>query len=313
MALSPQRIELLREAAECRLDMKAAAILARSRVTGWTQALYEALFRGLGYKQNTWAMQCLAESIVPSFLRKESLAESPEHLQAILLGVAGLLPHNTTKTLDPFLKKLWAIWWRERSTYESRMLPKKAWRFHGIRPANHPQRRLALAAHWVARQDLARHLDDWFHSEDGTSGLPLRLNQILNPENPEFWSHHWTFRAPRIPGAQKMLGSSRTTDLAINAILPWFRARALSGNNSDLSQKVRDIYFNWPAAQDNLLLRKTRQRLIPGMLPRKIDSASLQQGLIQIASDFCSHTNAACEDCRFPELVRAMARGPEGE
>ena len=110
-----------------------------------------------------------------------------------------------------------------------------------------------------------------------------------------------------------MLGSSRTTDLAINAILPWFRAKALSGNNSDLSQKVRDIYFNWPAAQDNLLLRKTRQRLIPGMLPRKIDSASLQQGLIQIASDFCSHTNAACEDCRFPELVRAMARGPEGE
>jgi len=33
-----------------------------------------------------------------------------------------------------------------------------------------------------------------------------------------------------------------------------------------------------------------------------------QQGLIQIVRDFCDHSNAICENCRFPELVRGFVR-----
>jgi Ni,Fe-hydrogenase III component G len=34
------------------------------------------------------------------------------------------------------------------------ILPRPAWKFHGLRPANHPQRRLALAAHWLADEKV---------------------------------------------------------------------------------------------------------------------------------------------------------------
>jgi len=29
--------------------------------------------------------------------------------------------------------------------------------------------------------------------------------------------------------------------------------------------------------------------------------------LIQITRDFCEHSNAVCENCRFPELVRGWS------
>ncbi len=49
--------ELLRQAARVRFENKAAAILARAKNAGWEQALWENLFRALGYKHNVWPMQ----------------------------------------------------------------------------------------------------------------------------------------------------------------------------------------------------------------------------------------------------------------
>ena len=43
---------LLHAAARVRFENKAAAILARAKNSGWEQALWEQLFRALGYKHN---------------------------------------------------------------------------------------------------------------------------------------------------------------------------------------------------------------------------------------------------------------------
>jgi hypothetical protein len=32
----------------------------------------------------------------------------------------------------------------------------------------------------------------------------------------------------------------------------------------------------------------------------------MQQGLLQLARDFCDQSNVLCEDCEFPELVRGF-------
>lgn len=56
-----QLLDLLHQAAHVRLQSKAAQFQARARVVGWEQALWEGLFRALGYKHNVWAMQRLAE------------------------------------------------------------------------------------------------------------------------------------------------------------------------------------------------------------------------------------------------------------
>ena len=52
---------LLQQAAQVRLKSKSFGIAATARNYGWEKALYIHLLRGLGYKQNSWPMQRLAE------------------------------------------------------------------------------------------------------------------------------------------------------------------------------------------------------------------------------------------------------------
>ncbi|HUZ07197.1 MAG TPA: DUF2851 family protein, partial [Candidatus Paceibacterota bacterium] len=156
--------ELLRQAARVRFENKAAAILARAKNAGWEQALWENLFRALGYKHNVWPMQNLAETK----LRFSSGANSTFELQSRLLGVGGLLPDELTraqKSTDTYLRRAWDFWWRDRDEFENCSLPRAAWKFHGLRPANHPQRRLALASHWLADKNFISKIENWSVAE----------------------------------------------------------------------------------------------------------------------------------------------------
>jgi len=297
--LSPdQAQQLLSQAALVRLQRKAREIEIRARQSGWEQALWEGIFRALGYKQNVWPMQRLAE------LRARLVAEcsGAVHLQARLLGVAGLLPADAP-ALNPYLRSLWDHWWRDRENFSDVLLPKTLWRFNGLRPANQPQRRLALAAHWLFAKPLFDNLEKWFAADESSSLLPLLQSPV-----DDFWSWHWGLSGNRLPKPQPLLGESRATDLAVNVLIPWFWARAQSGKNTAFQRRAEQKYLDWPAAQDNAVLRLARQRLFGQPPPRWLNTAAAQQGLLQIVRDFCQHTNALCADCLFPNLAQDFAR-----
>lgn len=325
----PQLTTLLREAARVRFQFKAEQFRARARHVGWEQALWENLFRALGYKHNVWPMQNLAETIVAqvSRLRDGSLKHTGGTpgprlaLQARLLGVSGLLPDQLTraqKSTDNYLRRAWDFWWREREEFAGSILPRAAWKFHGLRPANHPQRRLALASHWLADENFISKIEGW-SAEDllkpltpalsplgrGEGEKLLRtLYQVLQVERDEFWSWHWTFKSARMKKPQPLLGDARVTDLAVNVILPWLWVRAVEGKNEKLRCEMERRFFAWPAAEDNSVLKLARQRLLGTSNARILKTAAAQQGLLQIVRDFCEHSNAVCENCRFPGLVR---------
>ena len=173
--------DLLHQAAEVRLHSKAAQFQARARQAGWEQSLWEGLFRALGYKHNVWAMQRLAE-LRPRWhsTRTQLLA-----VQARLFGISGLLPVELTRAqagADGYVRRVWDQWWRERDEYSDCLLPRTLWRFHGLRPANHPQRRLALATHWSLADDLASKLEAWCTREVPDSALPGSLLERLQVE-----------------------------------------------------------------------------------------------------------------------------------
>jgi hypothetical protein len=301
--LSPELLgELLREAGWVRFTGKAAQFQARARHVGWERTLWEGLFRALGYKHNTWPMQCLAESLPDWSNAKLSVTE----VQARLLGLSGLLPNELTRaksSADDYVQRVWNQWWRERDQFAGFILPRSVWKFHSLRPANHPQRRLALAAHWLAANNLPERLTRWcaLESEDSPDESLL---EILQSPRDDFWSWHWTLRSARLKKPQPLLGNARATDLAVNVILPWLFARAVEGRNKKLQFELQKRFNSWPAAEDNATLKLARQRLLDGAGRGILKTAATQQGLLQIVRDFCEHSNALCEDCRFPNLVK---------
>ncbi len=297
--------KLLREAGQIRFQAKAAQFQARARQAGWEQTLWEGIFRALGYKHNGWPMQNLAEQRHRWQTQRVDLPE----LQARLLGISGLLPGELTRaqrTADGYLRSVWDRWWREREEFAECVLPRALWRFHGQRPANHPQRRLALASHWLAAGQLPEKLERWCAAAQPDDRLVTSLLAILQVESDDFWSWHWTIRSPRLARPQPLLGPARVTDLAVNVILPWLWVRAVEGKNQKLQDVIQHRFDVWPAAEDNSVLRLGRQRLLGSHSRRLLRTAAEQQGLIQITRDFCDHSNAVCEHCQFPELVQKL-------
>jgi hypothetical protein len=305
--------EILRQAAHVRLQAKASLTHARAQQAGWEQSLWEGLFAALGYKNNAWPMRRLAE-LAPACAATEGRSATPLVWQARLLGLSGLLPGQITgsKTpVDGYVRQLWDVWWREQEPHADVILPRVVWRFNGLRPANHPARRLALAAHWLASGDLPARLERWFARTVADKELLDSLLEVLQVRTDDFWSWHWTFRSARRAEPQPLLGFQRVTDLAMNVILPWFWVRAAAGKNTAFQELAERRYFAWPKGEDNAVLRLARQRLFGAERIRWISNAASQQGILQVVRDFCDHSNALCDQCPFPELVRELKNESE--
>jgi hypothetical protein len=231
----------------------------------------------------------------------------PRILQARLLGVGGLLPIDLPRTeaaSDSYVRMLWDCWWREQEQYRHLMLPRAIWRFNGIRPANHPQRRLALVSHWLTTSDLVARLEKWLGSNDRTQDKVQGLLELLHVARDDFWFRHWTIRSKALLKSQPLIGLPRLTDLALNVVLPWALARADSLADAATSAQVQKLYLEWPGGEDNAVLKLARRRLLGTNSRELLRSGAAQQGLLQIVRDFCERSDAVCTNCRFPELVQ---------
>ena len=303
--------ELLQQAALVRMRRKASDFLASARQSGWEQALWEGLLRALGYKHNVWPMQRLGE--LKPRLQGTPLSGDPTLAwQARLLGVSGLLPPDLTRRerqTDDYLRRVWDLWWRERDQFSDCVLPVKLWRLAGLRPANRPERRLALAAHWFAQDDLPQRLEPWFAARTSASEMLHALLKLFETPADEFWSRHWTLRARGFEPPQPLLGETRLTDLAVNVVLPWFWARAREGGQPEPVAEAERRFLAWRPAEDNAVLQQARSRLLGGTPARTLRTAALQQGLLQIVRDFCQHSDALCAGCALPGLVN-LRRAP---
>jgi len=298
--------ELLEQASLVRLRQKAALMEARARQVGTVQTFWEFLFRALGYKQNVWPMQKLGENLPLMF----AAGDTPLQVQARLLGVAGFLPSQLTWSgrVNENLRSLWDVWWRERDALESILFPASIWNFNSLRPVNHPMRRLAIAAHWIADPDLLLFLEQWFWGDTHASRAVSPLLHRLNHYHDSFWSHRYGFFMKRVSAVLPFVGRPRLTDIVMNVLLPWFWMRSTTSPASGGRKRAEELFLNWPRGEDNTVLRLARRRLwgeakhLPVFL-----NAATQQGLMQVVRDFCSQTDSLCSNCRFPGLVSEIS------
>ena len=274
---------LLAESARRRLERKGADLSAMIRARGPDAALYEAVAVALGYKNNKLPFQLLAQRVPP---RTAASARG----EALLFGLAGFLekPQPPSGRARDETAALWSTWWKQRAACSGLILPRTAWKLTGVRPANHPLRRLGALAVIARRWKTVRAAVE---STDMT-----RLENVLGSLEHPFWSFHTTWNSPRRKTALALVGSDRIREIYANIALPLALARGAD-----------PAWLDLPAGPPNTSLRVVSARLFGGPLPRNLPKRLfVHQGLLQIYVDFCLRDHDECAQCRFPSLVASL-------
>jgi hypothetical protein len=219
---------------------------------GEAQALYEETAAALGYKHNKAPFRLLAQKLPLASLSQ--YGADWKTVYSVLLGISGLLPKqpgaNWPEASKKELRSLWDLWWKEEHKWEEvEPLTKADWNFSGLRPLNHPVRRLCALAQYV------------------TSGSFQTLEKA-------FWNQRvgWTGKEKKA----ELVGKDRLNAIELNVAVPF---RLAKGDSKALE--------NLPVEPMNSVIRETAYTLFgPDHSPKLYRTALARQGLIQIFNDF---------------------------
>jgi len=221
------------------------------------QVLFEALMEGLGYKANQAAFLCLAQRAPWRRLIDLSNdlpdSEMPFRVAGWLWAISGLAPSPLIHRNGPVETPPGGL---------GPSLCKGDWRLSGLRPANHPVRRVAGAAGLVSR----------FRER----GLTLGLARACEAGGPKYLTEALT--VPSIDHGPAYLGQDRPRDLAVNVALPFLHALEQAGG----AGHFLEVYRAFAKLQENDLTKEMSRRLLSPGWRGVVDSARRQQGLIQL-------------------------------
>jgi hypothetical protein len=268
---------MIDRAARFRLEDKHRASLAAIRLHGEDAALFFAIAAGLGYKNNSIPFLLSAQ-------RTGLKAARSNDGEAMLFGLSGFLEPRSFDDADEitktYLKPLWDSWWKVRDGFSRGVLPRQIWKFSGLRPPNHPHRRLgALAATAANFTALRKQIRD---SQE--KGFLRFFEELDHP----YWTRHWNLSADPLEKPVTLVGSDRARDLLLNAHFPTLHPdsaeKILRATRGPQSSGVLERASIWLlGSESNVFLR----------------TAWDQQGLLQLYRDFGAVSAVeACEKIR---------------
>ncbi len=292
---------LLDSAGEERLRRKAERLALAARERGANQALYEELMSALGYKHNRSPFRALARACPLADLREES-GRDAFTAYALLLGLSGLLPAQTDRSWDPetrtWVRQLWNRWWKLASRWNRAALDPAAWKLGGLRPANHPRRRLWAAAGLFTRDQPPAECARALPGEPPAAWLE-RIPAWLQPDPGAYWRHRLALGGRRQRTTVALVGAARAAGMIVNALAPF---QAAAGPPAWSGELLRLL----PPGEDNGLARQAAANLLgPDHNPRLYRNGLRQQGLLQLFADFCLDDRSGCAACRLVKSLEA--------
>jgi len=285
---------MLESAAQYRLELKSKRLHRCVSAHGREEAIYQALARTLGYRNNPQPFTLISQRLPLKKLLKLDAAKR----EALLFGVSGFLESLRVEDTEPktrvYLRQLWSHWWKVRNDclrwLDERQVPR--WKLAATRPGNHPQRRLGA---------LAAMLNVWPHIvaplADATRWTQAAWRESLLALMHEFWTTHYTLLANPASKPLALIGETRVQEMLANVAYPLL-----------VPERTRlwAEYLELPALLDNQKVRRAVLRLFGDDAGGAGFTKKLhhQQGLLQIYEDFCLEDDSACENCPFPERLK---------
>jgi Protein of unknown function (DUF2851) len=278
------------------------------------QVLYAGLMDGLGYSQNRVAFGRLAQAAPLARLTQAGRRDEAGWLallESALLGVAGLLPSQRSKSrpLDwpsvEYGAELEQQWLAASRTLGVKQAisdrDAKGWQWAKVRPANYPPRRVAGAAALLARFAGDGLLDGLRHAVEAGD-----LRDALVVRQPDsFWATHGDFGVGLGEAEHDLIGESRAAELAVNIVLPFFHAYASLRDDAALAARTKRLYDTHPRLADNEVTRRMANELLGKRKHERglLGLARRQQGLMHLYRRYCGERR--CEDCPVAAALRS--------
>jgi hypothetical protein len=258
---------LLDRAGDARFRAKSALFQRFLREQSPDQTLYEGIMEALGYRRNQQAFLNLAARAPYAALRHAGGRLAPEEragfLEGWLLRLAGL---GAPGGAEP---PAWPVPGCGAPLHASQ------WHTAGVRPANHPRRRIAGAA-----ELLARHWEP---------GLAAGLGRVAQAGSPRALELALVVHRAGSAGPGPV-GASRARDIAVNVALPFLHGMAQLGQaprawQAAAVQPLAGQYARFGRLQENALTLEVARQLLAPWWPawrEVVNTARRQQGLLHL-------------------------------
>ena len=235
-----------------RLLAKTYRFVEQAEAANTAQVFYEGLMTTMGYRRNTEPFKRLAKEVPLKVLEPFS----SKTRFAVLARIAGLLKEDQ--------RELWDLWWE--SGLQPSLQPYH-WDFTGLRPQNHPLKRLAGCL------GVLHHLPTLL--ETPLADLPKAISKAAELLRTE------------LGYKTALIGKQRAATVTTNLFVPYRLALGTLPTSQlsvlpseDISMPMRDTWMRLTGSEDGLPTDGLRQ-----------------QGLLQIYADFCHNPNLMCETC----------------
>ena len=282
--------------------------LLRTRLN-FEQLLYEGIMEALGYERNSKALRELAQHVPFADLDQKSDLE----IQAILFGVAGLLPSQREKplppevTADPSVTTLETLWRGSEYAELPRRMTEARWRFT-VRPMNSPTRRIAAISQLIHRSEGSLMMYVLPTCEKAAAADPrqslraiekeLCARLMLEPVG--YWGTHSNFGTGGTRTAV-LIGKDRAINIIVNKILPAAYVWAVEAERQKLQEGILKLYSVASKSTGNQITRKIEKQIFTEAQQMRLlkPTAKIEQGIIRLHKNYCA--DRLCDLCPILE------------
>ncbi|MBN2301408.1 MAG: DUF2851 family protein [Lentisphaerae bacterium] len=291
---SDDHAAILVAAGEERLRLKTARVLRSIQNKGPDQSFYELIMTALGYKNNSTQFRTLSRMIPLEMLLQESNGDVSK-AYVLLLGTSGLLPADIQSGWDAetktFVRMLWDKWWRLRPQQQNKVMSASEWKIAGLRPQNHPVRRLAAAATLFTHKPRIAENLTLLDTSNPKLWFKVVYQAIREAMIFDYWDKRLVFGGGICKSTIALTGAHRLAGIVANVVIPFVAA---SGGS------VTNLLDHLPPSEDNTFIRHTAVMLFGrDHNPALHENGLSQQGLLQIFNDFCLGNQMNCKACGF--------------
>jgi len=324
--------DILDAAGEGRLILKSERLGHDVKAHSPETALYLSLMEAMGYSTFSPMFRRLAQSLPLDLLRTmvEGLdrRQRPVALEAVFLGMAGLLPEVEAAADDEtsrYLAGALEAWGKMKAEFAlDPVFSRTCWKLSGSRPANYPMGRLAGMAAFLA-DNLEGNLETLFqrtlHQFPLSASAPekqkwaAKVSALFSPTGGcptggGYWATRHVMGGRRLPAPRALVSPERILLFMINMAVPFFMFRAAEIKDEKTGRQLRAMAHALPRPGANAITRHMVTRLFGGAAPRGMLDAVRDQGLMQIYTDFCQTDSGACRDCALAGYLEQLAQTP---